>query len=178
MQDPQIGKAIALVHRDPAAAWSVQKLAAAVGMSRSGFAARFKEVAGQSPLQYVTRWRMLLAASRLQESDMTLAELSERLGYRIRGGVQPCLQAGDGGVAGENAAGATQRARASVKCGDEAFKGNAEAASCAGAGNTAIRMASKNKNCSSLKPRRSRRSQRPRWWRPILATGRPLPRNT
>jgi len=82
IQDPQIGKAIVQVHRDPAAPWSVQELAATAGMSRSGFAARFKEVAGEPPLQYVTRWRMLMATSRLQESDTTLAELSERCGYR------------------------------------------------------------------------------------------------
>jgi AraC-like DNA-binding protein len=82
IQDPQIGRAIVLVHRDPAAPWTVQGLAAAVGMSRSGFAVRFKEVAGVTPLQYVTRWRMLLAASRLQEGDATLAELSDQFGYR------------------------------------------------------------------------------------------------
>ena len=82
IQDPQIGRAIVLVHRDPAAPWTVQGLAAAVGLSRSGFAVRFKEVAGVTPLQYVTRWRMLLAASRLQEGDATLAELSDQFGYR------------------------------------------------------------------------------------------------
>lgn len=82
IQDPQIGRAIVQVHRNPAAPWSVQELATTAGMSRSGFAARFKEVAGESPLQYVTRWRMLMATSRLQESDATLAELSDQFGYR------------------------------------------------------------------------------------------------
>jgi len=82
IQDPQIGQAIVQVHRNPASPWTVQELAASVGMSRSGFAARFKEVAGESPLQYVTRWRMLMATSRLQESDVTLGELSEQCGYQ------------------------------------------------------------------------------------------------
>ena len=81
MQDPHIGRAIVLVHRDPSQPWSVQSLADGVGMSRSAFAARFRDLAGETPMQYVTRWRMLLARSWLHEGDPTLAELAHRLGY-------------------------------------------------------------------------------------------------
>lgn len=82
LQDPRIGRAIAAVHRNPAEPWSVETLAAAVGMSRSGFAVRFRELTGETPMQYVTRWRMSVAVSWLRESDTSLAELADRLGYQ------------------------------------------------------------------------------------------------
>jgi transcriptional regulator GlxA family with amidase domain len=54
LHDKQIGHAILLIHRHPAAAWSVASLAKEVAMSRSAFAARFKELVGESPMRYVT----------------------------------------------------------------------------------------------------------------------------
>ncbi len=82
LHDPQIGRAILLVHRDPARAWTVESLAAETGMSRSAFAARFKERVGESPMHYVTRWRMLVATKWLHEEDSPLSDLAGRLGYQ------------------------------------------------------------------------------------------------
>lgn len=82
LQDPQIGAALVLMQREPAHSWTVASLAQTVAMSRSAFAARFKELVGESPLQYLTSWRMQLAHSWLQSEDLPLAELAERLGYR------------------------------------------------------------------------------------------------
>ena len=82
LQDAQIGRALALVHRDPAREWTVDVLAREVAMSRSAFAARFTELVGEPAMQYVTRWRMQVAASALASEDVTVGELAYRLGYR------------------------------------------------------------------------------------------------
>ena len=82
MRDPQIGRAIALVHDDPARDWTVAALAQELAMSRSAFAARFTQVVGEPAMQYVTTWRMHLALAALQEGDATVAQLADRLGYR------------------------------------------------------------------------------------------------
>ena len=82
LRDPQIGPAISLIHRDPARAWSVAELAAEVAMSRSAFSARFSEVVGEPVMSYVTRWRMQVAHEALRSERVTVAELTERLGYR------------------------------------------------------------------------------------------------
>jgi AraC-like DNA-binding protein len=82
LQDRQIGQALALIHRDPARPWTVAALAAELAMSRSAFAARFTELAGEPAMQYVTRWRMHVAHSALQEEGATVGELAHRLGYR------------------------------------------------------------------------------------------------
>ena len=81
LQDPQLGPAITLIHRDPARPWTVASLAAEVAMSRSAFAARFTELVGEPVMRYVTRWRMHLAATWLQEDDAPLGDLARRLGY-------------------------------------------------------------------------------------------------
>jgi AraC-like DNA-binding protein len=82
LRDPQIGRALALVHRDPARPWTVATLAAESAMSRSAFAARFTELVGEPAMQYVTRWRMQTALQELGSGDRTVAELAGRLGYR------------------------------------------------------------------------------------------------
>ena len=82
LRDPQVGRAITLIHRAPAHAWTVAELADEVAMSRSAFAARFTRLAGEPPMQYVTRWRMQLAQTWLREDGATVAELAARLGYR------------------------------------------------------------------------------------------------
>jgi AraC-like DNA-binding protein len=81
LQDPRIGRAMSLVHRDPAAPWSVASLARASAMSRSAFAARFTELVGEPVMHYVTRWRMQVAVDWLQHDDAAVAELAARLGY-------------------------------------------------------------------------------------------------
>jgi AraC-like DNA-binding protein len=81
LQDPRIGQAMALVHRDPAYPWSVASLARKTGMSRSAFAARFTDLVGEPVMQYVTRWRMQVALAWMQHDDLSVADLAARLGY-------------------------------------------------------------------------------------------------
>jgi len=81
LQDPQIGRAIALVHREPGHEWSVATLANEVAMSRSAFAARFTELLGEPVMRYIARWRMHVALTSLKEETTPLGELAERLGY-------------------------------------------------------------------------------------------------
>lgn len=82
LQDRQIGRALALIHRDPARAWTVALLADEVAMSRSALAARFTELVGEPVMRYVTRWRMHLALTQLKEEDKSLGDLATRLGYQ------------------------------------------------------------------------------------------------
>ena len=82
LQDPQIGRAIALVHREPGRDWTVASLAEQIPMSRSAFAARFTELVGDPAMSYVTRWRMHVAAAALRDEGATVADLADRLGYR------------------------------------------------------------------------------------------------
>lgn len=82
LQDKQIGRAIALIHRDPARVWTLASLAAEVAMSRSAFAARFTELVGVSAMHYVARWRMHVALTWLKEQDIALGDLAGRLGYQ------------------------------------------------------------------------------------------------
>jgi AraC-like DNA-binding protein len=81
LRDKQIGRAIALIHRDPARDWTVASLASAVGMSRSAFAARFTDLVGEPAMQYVLRWKMHAALKWLKESDATISQLATKLGY-------------------------------------------------------------------------------------------------
>ncbi|MEJ8281662.1 AraC family transcriptional regulator [Pseudonocardia spirodelae] len=81
-QDPVVGEALRLLHDDPAAPWTVARLAAAAGVSRATLAARFTERVGEPPLTYLTGWRMTLAAQLLaSRPDVTLAEVARRVGY-------------------------------------------------------------------------------------------------
>jgi AraC-like DNA-binding protein len=82
LKDRQIGRAITLIHRDPARAWTLASLAEEVAMSRSAFAARFTELVGEPAMAYVARWRMNLALDALKDQRSTVAELANRLGYR------------------------------------------------------------------------------------------------
>ncbi|MBT2325458.1 AraC family transcriptional regulator [Variovorax paradoxus] len=82
LQDRQIGRAISLIHRDPARPWTVASLAAEVAMSRSAFAARFTALVGEPAMHYVARWRMQLALTLLQEKNARPAELASQLGYQ------------------------------------------------------------------------------------------------
>ena len=82
LRDKQVGRALAVMHREPEKDWTVAALAREVGMSRSGFSARFTDLVGESAMRYLTRWRMQLARIRLQESTDSLAALAERFGYQ------------------------------------------------------------------------------------------------
>ena len=82
LQDPQIGRAIAAIHREPAKSWTVSSLAAEVGMSRSAFAARFTQLVGEPAMHYLARWRMHVAMNWLREEAVGVGEMASRLGYR------------------------------------------------------------------------------------------------
>lgn len=80
LADPRIGKALRLLHGDVARRWTVPMLASEVGMSRSAFTQRFTERVGRPPLDYLTRWRMVLAQRKLKESQ-TVAAVAAAVGY-------------------------------------------------------------------------------------------------
>ena len=79
--DPQMGTALSAIHARVSTPWTVESLAEAAGMSRSAFAARFKELLGQAPLEYVTEWRMQKAMQLLQQRDKKLVEVAHSVGY-------------------------------------------------------------------------------------------------
>ena len=93
LQDPRIGRAMSLVHRDPAQPWSVASLARETAMSRSAFAARFTELVGEPVMQYVTRWRMQVALDWLQHRRRPRRGARRPPRLRVRSGIQPRLQA-------------------------------------------------------------------------------------
>jgi AraC-like DNA-binding protein len=81
LSDKHISIAIVSIHHDPGHRWTLHLLAERVGMSRSVFALRFREVVGTTPMEYLTRWRMLLAANRLKNSSEGLSAIAQSLGY-------------------------------------------------------------------------------------------------
>ena len=81
LQDKQIGRALALVHRDPSHPWTVESLANEVAMSRSAFTARFTTLVGEPVMHYVARWRMNVALTWLKADNVPLVEVAGRLGY-------------------------------------------------------------------------------------------------
>ena len=81
LADQQMSVAISSMHDDPAHGWTLQKLAARAGMSRSTFALKFKATVGTSPIEYLTRWRMLLAGDKLANSSDPISVIAPSLGY-------------------------------------------------------------------------------------------------
>jgi len=79
--DPHVRRALEAVHGDPAAPWTVETLAREAGLSRTAFAALFKELMALTPHQYVTGWRMQLARRLLSETGLAMIEIAERSGY-------------------------------------------------------------------------------------------------
>ena len=79
--DPQMGTALSAIHGKVNTPWTVESLAEATGMSRSAFAARFKELLGQTPLEYVTQWRMQKAMQLLEQRDKKLIDVARSVGY-------------------------------------------------------------------------------------------------
>jgi AraC-like DNA-binding protein len=79
--DPQLGAALSALHDKVDAPWTVESLAESAGMSRSAFAARFKELLGQTPLEYVTEWRMQKAMQLLEQRDKKLIDVARSVGY-------------------------------------------------------------------------------------------------
>jgi len=81
LADPHIGAALNSMHKRIEHPWTVASLASEAGMSRSAFALRFKELMSESPLEYLTRWRMYRGSDLLRESDRKLADVAQAVGY-------------------------------------------------------------------------------------------------
>jgi AraC-like DNA-binding protein len=81
LRDPSIGAALGLIHQAPEKRWTVPALSAAVGLSRSPFAAKFTALVGQSPMAYVKRWRLQRGASLLRHQALALSSVAEQVGY-------------------------------------------------------------------------------------------------
>lgn len=81
LQDESVGKALQLLHEDPAKRWTVTELAKRVGVSRSGLAAKFTRTLNEPPMRYLARWRIHLGADLLAREDRGVAETAARVGY-------------------------------------------------------------------------------------------------
>ncbi len=81
LADAQVSGAISSMHHEPAYAWTVEKLAQRVGMSRAAFASRFKSTVRQSPIEYLTRWRVLLAEDKMANTTDPISAIAQSLGY-------------------------------------------------------------------------------------------------
>ncbi|MBK9306449.1 MAG: AraC family transcriptional regulator [Nitrospira sp.] len=81
VRDPKVGKALALLHKQPSHSWTIASLAEAVGLSRSVLADRFRHYLSDTPMGYLTRWRLQLAAQVLASTSKSVAEVAGEVGY-------------------------------------------------------------------------------------------------
>jgi AraC-like DNA-binding protein len=81
LADGPMHAVISAMHRDPQQKWTLASLARVAGMSRSSFAVRFKKIVGEPAMDYLTRWRMLIAADRLANGGMSIAAVAPTVGY-------------------------------------------------------------------------------------------------
>jgi AraC-like DNA-binding protein len=82
LSDRIVGAALNALHQRPAHAWTLDELARVAGTSRSVLAERFQHLVGTAPMQYLTQWRMLMAANLLSRSNAPLARIAEEVGYQ------------------------------------------------------------------------------------------------
>ncbi|XKM42976.1 AraC family transcriptional regulator (plasmid) [Rhizobium ruizarguesonis] len=82
LSDKHLSNAIRAIHAEPAKNWSLAALGEIAGMSRSVFAERFKAAVGETPIEYLSRWRMLLACDRLEKGDDPISVVAPALGYQ------------------------------------------------------------------------------------------------
>lgn len=81
LADPKMSNALVAMHEEPGRRWTLEALARHVGMSRSSFAVRFKDTVGESAMDYLTRWRMIVAADRLATTGASIAAVTSAAGY-------------------------------------------------------------------------------------------------
>jgi AraC-like DNA-binding protein len=81
LREPHIGRALAEIHHTPAHGWTLESLASKAAMSRSAFAEHFTRFVGMPPMQYLTNWRMQIAANELLSTTDSVAAVAERIGY-------------------------------------------------------------------------------------------------
>jgi AraC-like DNA-binding protein len=109
--DPVVGKALRMLHNNPARPWTVAELAARAGVSRAALARRFTDIVGEPPMAYLTGWRLALAADLLRDPAATIGSVARQVGYgspfalsaafkRVRGASPRAAQAGATGIPG------------------------------------------------------------------------------
>jgi len=81
VRDPEIGKALALIHRKPAHPWTIASLGQEIGVSRSVLAERFRRYLSESPMAYLTRWRLQLGAQMLASTNSSVLQIAAEVGY-------------------------------------------------------------------------------------------------
>lgn len=81
LRDPFVGRALSLLHAEPARNWTIEELARNVGLSRSVLAERFTDIVGLPPMQYLAQWRMQIAAGLLTNGNANMASIAARIGY-------------------------------------------------------------------------------------------------
>ena len=81
LSDPEMRSAISLMHDNPGYPWTLQELADHVGMSRTVFAQKFRKKVAMTPMDYLTRWRTMIAADRLSSTQDSISQISSSLGY-------------------------------------------------------------------------------------------------
>lgn len=81
VRDPLIGRSLSAMHREPARDWTLEDLARHAGMSRTRFAVTFKALIGVSPMRYLARWRIEFARSLMHDTDLSVADIADRVGY-------------------------------------------------------------------------------------------------
>jgi len=79
--DPVVGRALNIMHEDPARQWTISALARETGVSRAALARRFRDVVGEPPMTFLTEWRLALAADLLCEPDATVGTVAPKVGY-------------------------------------------------------------------------------------------------
>ena len=96
VRNPDVGKALALLHRHPAEPWTIASLAQEVGLSRSVLAERFRHYLGEPPMSYLTRWRLQLGAQMLKSGSRSVAEIAVEVGYESEAAFNRAFKRGYG----------------------------------------------------------------------------------
>jgi AraC-like DNA-binding protein len=100
MRDPVVGRALSLLHARPAEAWTLEQLGSEAGLSRSSLHERFVHFIGQPPMQYLTNWRMQLAAGRLRDTDAKVVDVALDVGYESEAAFSRAFKRVVGGAPG------------------------------------------------------------------------------
>ena len=111
LSDRHVGRALMLMHKNPEANWTLESLARGVGLSRSAFATRFHHLVGQTPMHYLTVWRMQLARQFLAEGALGIADIAERVGFESAAAFSKAFKRTTGATPGAVRAGPARKPR-------------------------------------------------------------------
>jgi AraC-like DNA-binding protein len=90
--DKHISQALKLIHSSPEKDWTVELLAAEVGLSRSSFYTKFNHLVGASPMKYVFKWRMMQARDKLENTPKSMITIAEEVGYQSENAFQKAFK--------------------------------------------------------------------------------------